>query len=65
MIVHVLHHGFPLCGFSLKIPREWPKQQAWVSITNLEDANCEDCKDRAAAIVKAQEERSLRRMRSE
>ena len=28
--IHVLHQGFPLCGFSTKLPREWPKGHSWV-----------------------------------
>lgn len=26
---HVLRHGFPLCGFSKEVPREWPEGHRW------------------------------------
>lgn len=32
MIVHVLHHGLPRCGFSIDVPREWPGEHRWISL---------------------------------
>jgi hypothetical protein len=28
--VHLLRHGLPLCGFSTKVPGEWPPNHVWV-----------------------------------
>jgi hypothetical protein len=40
--VHILHHGWPLCGFSTRVPREWPEDHRWVRIDS-DDANCVGC----------------------
>ncbi len=32
MIVHVLHHGLPRCGFSTTLPVEWPPEHKWISL---------------------------------
>jgi len=45
-IVHILKGGFPLCGFSLKLPEHWPDEHKWISYLDKEvhKATCEDCK---------------------
>lgn len=42
-VVHVLHYGAPLCGFTTTIPRNWPEGHKWVSSLEPESANCETC----------------------
>jgi hypothetical protein len=44
-IVHVLHHGYPLCGFTTLIPREWPGFQLWVPIRDAHLATCPQCSE--------------------
>lgn len=29
--IHILHHGFPLCGFTEVLPGDWPEGHRWVS----------------------------------
>ena len=43
-VIHILNEGFPLCGFSSDFPVNWPEGHLWVSITEPDDANCEECK---------------------
>lgn len=31
MIVHILHHGYPLCGFTEVLPGDWPEGHRWIS----------------------------------
>lgn len=47
-VVHVLRGGFPLCGFSLHLPENWPVGNTWVSFRDPEvrmRVTCTDCKD--------------------
>jgi hypothetical protein len=30
IVVHVLVHGLPQCGFSVEVPGNWPKGHSWV-----------------------------------
>lgn len=32
--VHILHHGFPLCGFTGKIPALWHPSARWISLVD-------------------------------
>lgn len=42
-VVHVLHHGRPLCGFSAALfPKDWPPGHLWARKGEPE-ANCVDC----------------------
>lgn len=41
--VHILRYGLPLCGFSGKMPVDWPEGHKWVG-EDEEGATCEDCK---------------------
>ncbi len=34
--VHVLHHGFPLCGFTTDTPGRWPEGHVWVHRWDLD-----------------------------
>jgi hypothetical protein len=43
-VVHVLVTGYPLCGFSNALPKDWPVDHRWVSTTDSKDANCPGCK---------------------
>lgn len=45
-ILHILHRGSPLCGFSRERPVDWPKGHVWLSVEaqNERDAsNCIEC----------------------
>ena len=41
-VVHVLHHGFALCGM-ISPPSSWPEGHRWVSIDMLDKATCDAC----------------------
>lgn len=46
--VHILKEGLPLCGFSRRIPRDWPKGHAWIEEPDDEDPytgedRCREC----------------------
>jgi hypothetical protein len=43
MIVHILHHGLPLCRFSDKPPCDWPDGHRWVGKDERMDATCAGC----------------------
>lgn len=47
MTTHLLHHGRPLCGFSEKLPGEWPYGHTWVRWVEFDalplEAKCPDC----------------------
>jgi hypothetical protein len=45
--VHVLHHGFALCGLR-GVPSEWPDGHRWVRLSEKKRATCGVCKLRAA-----------------
>lgn len=31
VVIHLLAHGRPLCGFTDELPRDWPKGHKWES----------------------------------
>jgi hypothetical protein len=41
--VHILHGGYPLCGFSTSLPTYWPQGQKWVPFDNPAGATCIPC----------------------
>jgi hypothetical protein len=44
MTVHALLMGLPLCGFSRKVPADWPEDHKWVYTQEHRDVTCEVCK---------------------
>jgi hypothetical protein len=50
--VHGLLHGYPLCGFSSKVPRDWPPGHVWVIFMDIDDITCGPCKKKAEEISK-------------
>lgn len=48
--VHILHHGFALCGFSTTVPAEWPDGHRWVDITDKTRATCLGCRRAVDAL---------------
>lgn len=43
VIVHILHHGLPLCRFSTAVPRDWPEGHRWTGLDAAGDATCREC----------------------
>lgn len=51
--VHVLYHGFVLCGSIHGMPRDWGPQHRWVSAFDgswAEHATCAACREAAAKL---------------
>lgn len=47
-IVHVLHHGLPLCGFSRELPTSWPLGHVWLRAEDERHRiSCGRCRARA------------------
>jgi len=44
--IHILHEGRALCGFTNKLPGDWPQDQLWVSSRENNVANCAGCTER-------------------
>lgn len=44
LIVHILRHGLPLCGFSKALPKDWPVGNVWVSYPGIGAVTCEACR---------------------
>jgi hypothetical protein len=40
--IHLLFHGMPLCGFTTKLPKDWPNGHVWDP--SRPRATCENCK---------------------
>ncbi|MEK7175493.1 MAG: hypothetical protein AAB693_01670 [Patescibacteria group bacterium] len=34
MVIHVLHAGYAICGFSEKLPVDWPEGHKWVGFND-------------------------------
>ncbi len=49
--VHILVHGFPLCGFSTDTPNKWPDHGKWVGRDGKKDATCIECIQQELALV--------------
>jgi len=56
MIVHILHSGLPLCGFTSDEPRHWPFEHKWVGPNEAHIASCHHC----IAELHNQDEREVR-----
>lgn len=47
-IVHVLRGGYPVCGFCLALPENWPAGHTWISFLTPEanhKTTCDDCRE--------------------
>lgn len=55
--VHILKHGFPICGFSRDLPVKWPLGHLWVAFNSPEaaEATCGVCIRDFDAYRRAQE----------
>jgi hypothetical protein len=42
--IHVLHHGFPICGFTREMPKDWPQGHLWVRKDDAALATCPRCR---------------------
>ena len=42
---HGLVAGWPLCGFTSKVPRDWPSGHNWVPVSDLERITCPGCRE--------------------
>ncbi len=42
-ITHILHYGWPLCGFSSEQPSQWPSPHRGVNRSEASKANCGSC----------------------
>ena len=62
LIVHILNHDKPLCGFTTEAPAQWPQDHAGVDLDEVDDemgnVNCPRC--RVEAVVQALEPLHLR-----
>lgn len=38
MKIHILLHGYPMCGFDMRVPRDWPDGHAWIRREDLNDS---------------------------
>lgn len=46
-LVHVLHHGMPLCAFTTLPPVHWPEHSKWVGLDDPgaeQDVTCDKCR---------------------
>ena len=43
-MIHIVHHGQPLCGFSCEPPMRWPPEDAQVGLERQDVATCPRCK---------------------
>jgi hypothetical protein len=49
-VVHIMRHGFPLCGFSTEAPEHWPEGHRWLRDDQARHKiTCEDCLKMAKA----------------
>lgn len=51
--VHVLRHGYAMCGTVQGIPREWPEGNAWVDMFAFEKCNCIPCLHRLCSYLQS------------
>lgn len=41
--VHLLHDGRSVCGFSKRLPRDWPDGHVWAAVPAASQVNCTRC----------------------
>lgn len=63
VMVHVLHAGVPLCGFSRLVPRDWPSGHLFVVLAKAGASTCSKCQRLAEELVA--ERRAEKQNRSE
>jgi hypothetical protein len=51
-MVHALWHGRPLCGFSDRVPRDWPAGHIWTGKDDVNNISCPGCKAEALKLRK-------------
>jgi len=44
--VHILHHGLPLCRFTVDLPEDWPAGHSWTDLSRARESNCRGCQTR-------------------
>ncbi len=49
--MHALCTSDPLCGFSKKFAKDWPKNHDWVSFRDIDEITCTVCKEKAKALI--------------
>lgn len=42
-MIHILHEGLPICGFTTALPRDWPDGHRWTRLDDQANATCPDC----------------------
>ena len=64
MVIHAMYSGYPLCGFSDELPRDWPAGHGFVSYSQIVKITCPECRteaERLKAAADIQTERPSRR----
>lgn len=46
-VIHILHGGLPLCGFTRDLPRDWPDGHSWIGLAPYRDGSKIDDAERA------------------
>ncbi len=52
MLIHILHNGKALCGFSYLTPVNWPKGNDWTVVAEKDKSNCEACLKKLEKVFK-------------
>lgn len=55
-IMHALYKSSPLCGFSEKLAKNWPRNHDWFSYRDIDEITCASCKEKAKALIKKESE---------
>ncbi len=50
-MIHILHHGYPLCLFTSRPPNDWPEGHLWVGLVDWWIADCPGCQAWKAALI--------------
>lgn len=63
-MIHVLYMGMAICGFSPKLPHEWPAKHKWIYLYNpmAENATCVACKDERVKLLAYEKSLGLKRI---
>ena len=51
VVVHLLHNGRAVCGFSRLVPRDWPAGHVWVNVSGASQASCQKCLRLGAELI--------------